>query len=65
MMHVRKRERQRFSEACRPLLGDKVDGFWGKVIDVIAIFAVVLCYSHNVLISNPPSDKSYGDGIWL
>ena len=41
MMHVRRRERQRFSEACRPLLGDKVDGFWGKVIDVVAIFAVV------------------------
>lgn len=41
MIHVRKRQRQRFSEACRPLLGNRVDGFWGRVIDVTAIFAVV------------------------
>ena len=37
MMHVKKRERQSISEACRPLLGDLIDGVWGKFIDVIAI----------------------------
>ena len=41
MIHVRKRERQRFSEACRPLFGDKMDGQWGRVIDVIAILAML------------------------
>lgn len=41
MLHVRGREKQKFSEACRPLLGDKVDGIWGKVIDLIAIFALI------------------------
>lgn len=41
MLHVRKRETQKFSEACRPILGKKVDGFWGKVIDLIAIFALL------------------------
>ncbi|MBQ9229559.1 MAG: BCCT family transporter [Prevotella sp.] len=41
MMHVRKRERQRFSEACRPLLGNRMDGAWGKVIDIIAILAML------------------------
>ena len=30
-----------FPEAVRPLLGDKADGFWGKLIDIVAIFAIV------------------------
>ena len=41
MLHVRNRERQKFSEACRPLLKNKVDGFAGKIIDLIAIFAIL------------------------
>lgn len=41
MLHVRGRKRQKFSEACRPVLGNKVDGFWGKVIDLIAVFALL------------------------
>lgn len=41
MLHVRNRKKQKFSEACRPLLGDKVDKGWGKVIDLIAIFALL------------------------
>jgi len=41
MLHVRKKDIQKFSEACRPLLGKKVDGVWGKVIDLIAIFALL------------------------
>lgn len=41
MLHVRKRDKQKFSEACRPILGKYVDGFWGKIIDLIAIFALI------------------------
>ena len=41
MLHVRGCEKQKFSEACRPLLGCKVDGVWGKIIDLIAIFALI------------------------
>ncbi len=41
MMHVRQRDRQRFSEACRPLLRDKVDGKWGRLIDITAILAML------------------------
>ena len=41
MLHVRKVEKQKFSEACRPILKDKVDGWMGKVIDLIAIFALI------------------------
>lgn len=41
MLHVKKREKQKFSEACRGILGNKVDGGWGRLIDLIAIFALV------------------------
>lgn len=39
MLHVRKCDKQKYSEACRPLLGRRVDGFWGKLIDLLAVFA--------------------------
>jgi len=41
MVHVRKREKQKYSEACRPLLKNKVDGFWGRCIDLVAVFALL------------------------
>ena len=41
MLHVRKREKQKYSEACRPLLGNYVDGFAGKCIDLLAVFALL------------------------
>jgi len=41
MLHVRGRDKQKFSEACRPILGNRVDGICGKVIDLIAILALI------------------------
>lgn len=41
MIHVRGRTRQKFSEACRPLLGSHVDGLPGKVIDLLAVFTLL------------------------
>lgn len=41
MLHVRKRDKQKYSEACRPLLGSNVDGFLGKLIDLTAVFALL------------------------
>ena len=41
MIHVRKRNKQKYSEACRPLLGARVDGIWGKLIDLMAVFALL------------------------
>lgn len=41
MLHVRKRERQRFSEACRPMLGKYTDGIAGRIIDLLAVFALL------------------------
>lgn len=41
MLHVRKRERQKYSEACRPLLGKHTDGIAGRIIDLLAVFALL------------------------
>ena len=41
MLHVRGRTKQKFSESCRPLLGSRVDKAPGKVIDFIAIIAII------------------------
>ena len=41
MLHVRKRKRQRFSEACRPVLGKHTDGVVGRLIDLLAVFALL------------------------
>lgn len=41
MLHVRKRDRQRYSEACRPILGKHTDGIIGRIIDLLAVFALL------------------------
>lgn len=41
MLHVRKRNRQRYSEACRPIIGKNADGVIGRIIDLFALFALL------------------------
>ncbi len=41
MLHVRKRKRQKYSEACRPILGKYTDGAAGRFIDLLAVFALL------------------------
>lgn len=41
MLHVRKKERQKYSEACRPILGKYTDGILGRMIDLLAVFALL------------------------
>ncbi len=41
MLHVRNCRKQKYSEACRPLLGDLTDKLPGKLIDVLAVFALI------------------------
>ncbi len=42
MLHVRKRNRQRYSEACRSVIGDRnADGLMGRIIDLFALFALL------------------------
>ena len=41
MLHVRGCKKQKYSEACRPILGDMTDKFPGKIIDVLAVVALI------------------------
>lgn len=42
MLHVRKKTKQRYSEACSPVIGEKnAHGFLGRVIDLFALFALL------------------------
>ena len=41
MLHVRKRSKQKYSEACRPILGDRTDRWQGKLIDILAVIALI------------------------
>lgn len=42
MLHCRKRDKQRYSEACMPVLGEKhAHGILGRVIDLFALFALL------------------------
>lgn len=71
MIHVRKRNKQRFSEACRPLLGNSVDGYLGKLIDIIAIFSIVCATATTFSLATPLLSKSIStltglsDGVGL
>lgn len=41
MMFVKKRQRQTLSEACRPLLGKRVDAKTGKLIDICSVVGLL------------------------
>lgn len=41
MLHVRGCTKQKYSEVCRPLLGEKTDGLAGRLIDLIAVVALL------------------------
>ncbi len=41
MLHVRGVKKQKYSEACRPLLGNKTDQVPGKIIDALAVVALI------------------------
>ncbi|MCR5369669.1 MAG: BCCT family transporter [Clostridium sp.] len=41
MLHVRGVTKQKYSEAVRPLLGNATDGIAGRMVDLIAVFALL------------------------
>lgn len=71
MLHVRGREKQKFSEACRPLLGGKTDGPLGKLIDLIAIFALLAGTATTFSLATPLLSEAVARvmrlpaGVWL
>lgn len=53
MLHVRKRKRQRYSEACRPILGKQTNGILGRIIDLLAVFALLAGTTTTFTIATP------------
>lgn len=41
MIHVRKRNRQKYSESMRPLFGNHIDKTLGRVIDIFVLFIII------------------------
>ncbi len=41
MLHIRGVQKQKYSEACRSILGKHTDGIAGKVIDIVAVIALI------------------------
>ena len=53
MLHVRKSSRQKYSEACRPILGKHTDGIPGRVIDLLAVFALLAGTATTFAVATP------------
>ncbi|MFQ9516401.1 MAG: BCCT family transporter [Eubacterium sp.] len=61
MLHVRGRRKQKFSEACRPILGNKTDGVLGKIIDLIAVFALLAGTATTFSLATPLLSSAMGN----
>lgn len=61
MLHVRKRNRQKYSEACRPLLGKHTDGCGGRIIDLLAVFALLAGTATTFSVATPLMAELIGD----
>lgn len=53
MLHVRRRDRQRFSEACRPILRSQTQKIGGRIIDLFAAFALLAGTATTFTIATP------------
>lgn len=53
MLHVRGRKKQKYSEACRAILGDKTDKLPGRLIDVLAVFALIAGTATTFAVATP------------
>ena len=53
MLHVRKRTKQKFSESCRPILKGGTDGIAGRIVDVLAVFALIAGTATTFSVSSP------------
>lgn len=53
MIHVRKRNRQKYSEVLRPLLGKQTDGLLGKVIDIFSTFVIIAAVTCSICFTLP------------
>ena len=71
MLHVRGCRKQKYSEACRPLLGALTDKAPGKLIDIIAVFALIAGTATTFSLATPLMGKAISelfginDSKWL
>lgn len=71
MLHVRGCKKQKYSEACRPILGKMTDGPLGKLIDIIAVFALIAGTATTFSLATPLMSKALSqvfgiaDSKWL
>lgn len=61
MLHVRGCSRQKYSEACRPLLGKKTDGPAGRLIDLIAVVALLAGTTTTFTLATPLMSQILAD----
>ena len=53
MIHIRKRNRQKYSESMRPLLGNLIDGPVGKIIDIFVYFVIICAVTCSLCFTVP------------
>lgn len=61
MLHVRRRNRQKYSEACRSILGKHTDGAPGRIIDLLAVFALLAGTATTFSVATPLMTKIIGE----
>lgn len=61
MLHVRRRKRQKYSEACRPILGKHTDGWAGRIIDLLAVFALLAGTATTFSVATPLMASIFND----
>lgn len=65
MLHVRKRTRQKYSEACRPLLERRTDGWAGRIVDLLAVFALLAGTATTFSVATPLMTKIIGELFYV
>ena len=53
MMHTRKRTKQKFSEALRPIFKNQIDGLLGKIIDIFTVVVIIAAVTCSLCFSPP------------
>ncbi len=61
MLHVRNVRKQKYSEACRPLLGSQTDRGAGKIIDILAVIALIAGTTTTFSVATPLLSAAIAD----
>ena len=71
MLHVRGCHKQKYSEACRAILGDRTDRLPGKLIDILAVIALIAGTATTFSLATPLLSRAistllgFADSKWL